>query len=134
MKEYRKMIHWQKPLNLLKRLFIIALTSLISFAVATVKAQAPTVHSAVLTWTASTTPNVTYTVYRATAQAGPFTAIASGVTALTFSDTTGTGGTLYYYEVDAVDSTGDASGPSNEVSGTFKSNPATPSALAVSEN
>ena len=125
------MIHWLKLPRWLKW-FCVAVLGLYFFSI-TLKAQAPTVHSAVLTWAASVTPNVTYTVYRATAQVGPFTAIASGLTATTFTDTSGSGGTLYFYEVDAIDSIGNSSGPSNEVSGTFKSNPATPSALAVTE-
>jgi cellulose 1,4-beta-cellobiosidase len=94
--------------------------------------QVATQHSVTLTWTASTSPNVTYTVYRATAQAGPFTAIGTGIAGVTFVDTTATPGTTYYYEIDAVDSTSMAdSGPSNEVNAKEPINPNPPTALTA---
>jgi cellulose 1,4-beta-cellobiosidase len=98
-----------------------------------VHAQSATTHSVTLNWIASITPNVTYTVYRATVSAGPFTAIATGVATTTFTDTTGVGGTQYYYEVDAV-SSGGSSGPSNEVNATFLVNPAPPTGLGAVSN
>lgn len=94
--------------------------------------QVATTHSITLTWTASVTPGVTYTVYRATATAGPFVAVASGVAGVTFTDTTAVPGTAYFYEVDAVSTATSAdSGPSNEVNGTEPSNPNPPTALVV---
>jgi hypothetical protein len=61
-------------------------------------------HAANLSWTASTTPNVTYNVYRATASTGPFTAPLNStpVMGLTFVDTTVQAGQTYYYVVTAV--------------------------------
>jgi fibronectin type 3 domain-containing protein len=70
-----------------------------------------------LTWIASSTPGVTYNVYRSTTSGfAPSTAtrIISGVTKTTFEDYSASGGTTYYYVVQAV-STG----------GTINSNQAT---------
>ena len=61
-------------------------------------------HSASLSWTASTTPNVTYNVYRATGSTGPFTTPlnSSPITGTTFVDTTVQAGQTYYYVATAV--------------------------------
>jgi hypothetical protein len=61
-------------------------------------------HAANLGWTASTTPNVTYNVYRATASTGPFTTPlnSSPITGTTFTDTTVQAGQTYYYVATAV--------------------------------
>lgn len=96
--------------------------------------QVATSHSVTLTWTASTTAGVTYTVYRATSAAGPFTAISSGISSLTYTDTTAVDGTQYFYEVDAVDTVGgvvEDSGPSNEVNATEPISPNPPTGLAA---
>jgi fibronectin type 3 domain-containing protein len=70
-----------------------------------------------LSWTAS--PGAaTYSVYRGTSPNGEgATAIATGVTATSFTDIGLTDGTTYYYKVTAV-GTGGESGPSGEVSAT----------------
>lgn len=61
-------------------------------------------HAAVLTWTASTTPNVTYNIYRATSSSGPFTTPlnSSPITLTTYTDTTVQAGQTYYYVATAV--------------------------------
>jgi hypothetical protein len=61
-------------------------------------------HAANLSWTASTTPNVTYNVYRATAATGPFTTPlnSSPITGTTYTDTTVQAGQTYYYVATAV--------------------------------
>lgn len=61
-------------------------------------------HAANLSWTASTTPNVTYNVYRAAASTGPFTTPVNSapITGLTYVDTTVQAGQTYYYVVTAV--------------------------------
>ena len=65
-----------------------------------------------LTWNASTTPNVTYTLYRATG-GGPATVLQSGVTATNYNDQTVSGSTTYTYYVVAVTTTGTPSAASN---------------------
>jgi hypothetical protein len=58
-----------------------------------------------LSWTASTSPNVTYSVYRSTTQtfiAAENNQIASGLTGTTYSDSGLTPATTYYYYVEAV--------------------------------
>lgn len=64
-----------------------------------------------LSWGASTTPNVTYNVYRcstsasACVQSSPsnFTRIATGISVLTYTDLSVTDAVTYYYAVTAVD-------------------------------
>jgi len=58
-----------------------------------------------LSWTASTGAT-SYTIKRATSSSGPYSQIASGVTATTYVDTGLAAGTTYYYVIDAVDSCG----------------------------
>ena len=70
-----------------------------------------------LGWTGSTGA-ASYNVYRGTSSGGESsTAIASGLTGTSYTDTAVTGGTAYYYKVAAVDSAG-TSGLSNEASAT----------------
>jgi fibronectin type 3 domain-containing protein len=67
-----------------------------------------------LAWTASTTPGVTYSVYRcstsATAcvqtQPANFTRIANGVSVLSYADASVTSGQTYYYALTAIDGSG----------------------------
>ena len=66
-----------------------------------------------LTWTASSTSGVTYTVYRSTGS-GAAVAIQSGVTATTYADQTTAGSTTYSYYVVAANNAGN-SAPSNTV-------------------
>lgn len=72
-------------------------------------------HSVTLTWVAPATGTVTsYNVKRASAAAGPFTAVGTA-TSPTFVDTANlTEGQTYFYEVTAVNSAGE-SAPSGEV-------------------
>jgi hypothetical protein len=71
-------------------------------------------HAATLTWVASTTPNVTYSVYRSEAAGGPYSLIKAGVKILSFFDPNVIAGRTYYYYVTAVDSSGNASVYSNQ--------------------
>jgi hypothetical protein len=65
-----------------------------------------------LTWTASTAPNVTYNVYRCSvsasacvqAQPSNFTIAATGISSLTYTDSAISSGQTYYYALTAVDS------------------------------
>jgi hypothetical protein len=69
-----------------------------------------------LTWTASTGAK-SYTVNRSTTAGSGYQPIATGVTGLSFSDTTATNGTPYFYVVTAVNAAGE-SGASNEATAT----------------
>ena len=81
--------------------------------------------SVALSWTASTGAT-SYNIYRGTTAGGESaTAIASGITSPSYSDTGLTNGTAYYYKVAAVNSAG-TSGLSAEVSATPE--PAAPAA------
>jgi hypothetical protein len=60
-----------------------------------------------------------YTIRRATNSGGPYTTVASGITASSFTDTTATNGTTYYYVAHAINSAG-ASPASPEDSATPK--------------
>jgi hypothetical protein len=73
----------------------------------------PVPHSAALSWGASTSAGVTYSVYRATVAGGPYTRIASGLAGLTFTDSSVAAGTTYFYVVTATNAAGE-SGNSNE--------------------
>ena len=70
-----------------------------------------------LSWTGSSGAT-SYNVYRGTTAGGESgTALASGLTGTTYTDTSVTNGTTYYYKVAAVNSSG-TSGMSNEASAT----------------
>jgi fibronectin type 3 domain-containing protein len=72
-------------------------------------------HSVSLSWAASTTPSVTYNVYRATTSGGySSTPIASAVPGTTYTDTTVLAGQTYFYVTKAVNSSGTLSTASNE--------------------
>jgi len=76
----------------------------------------PPVHSVVLTWTASTSPNISsYDIYRSTTPGGSYMQIGS-VTAptTTFTDNSVTDGVTYYYVATAVNSSQQQSGDSNQ--------------------
>jgi cellulose 1,4-beta-cellobiosidase len=69
----------------------------------------------VLTWTASSgTAPITYIVYRSTnvLGIGGYTSIASGITALTYTNTGLTTGTTYYYYITATNCKGTSSNSS----------------------
>jgi fibronectin type 3 domain-containing protein len=68
-----------------------------------------------LQWTASTTPNVTYNVYRCSISAAACdpsqpanfgSPIATSINATTYTDLTVSSGVTYYYALTAVDTTG----------------------------
>ncbi len=84
-----------------------------------------------LTWTASSGAT-SYNVKRATSTGGPYTTIATGVTATSHNDTTVVNGTTYFYVVSALN-VGGESADSNEASATPQAPPpAAPTALNAS--
>jgi bacillopeptidase F len=66
------------------------------------------VYSVSLSWTASTSPNISgYNVYRRTGTTGSYAKINSSLDALTsYSDSNVADGQTYYYETTAVNSSG----------------------------
>jgi fibronectin type 3 domain-containing protein len=90
-------------------------------------ASAPSSSQIDLTWTASTGAT-SYNVKRATASGGPYTTIATGVTATSFSDTALAGGTTYYYVVSAVSSGGESA---NSTQASATTIPAAPTGLTA---
>ena len=77
----------------------------------------PVQHSVALTWNASTSTVSGYNVYRSTVSGSGYTKINSSLVALlTYTDSTVQSGTTYFYVTTAVDSSGNESVHSNEVS------------------
>lgn len=88
-------------------------------------------HSVTLNWVASTTPNVTYNVYRSTVSGSGYSQInASPVTTTSFLDANVTNGTTYFYVVRAFDGTTESVN-SNQVTAVIPSAPAPPTNLTV---
>src|SRR5438105_474622 len=86
-------------------------------------------HSVKLTWTASTTPSVSYHVYRATVSGGPYAQVSTGnVACCTYTDTTVSNGVTYYFVVRSFDGTVE-SADSNQVTTVIPQAPAPPTAL-----
>jgi hypothetical protein len=80
-------------------------------------APSSTTHSVALAWNASTSSVAGYHIYRGASAGGPYNRVnGSLVTALGYSDSTVQGGIQYFYVVTAVESDGDESPFSNEVS------------------
>lgn len=74
----------------------------------------PVQHTVHLNWDASTSSVVGYRVYRAISSSGPFGIISTGTVAATdYDDSTVSSGTSYYYQVTALDSSGEESAASN---------------------
>lgn len=74
-------------------------------------------YCAQMSWTA-VTGAATYKLSRSTVSGGPYTAVKSGLTATSYSDSGLTHGTTYYYVIDALDSTGALIVRSNQISAT----------------
>jgi fibronectin type 3 domain-containing protein len=88
-----------------------------------------------ITWTASTTPGVTYNVYRASSAGGENYATplnSSPLAVLFFHDVTVAIGSTYYYTAVAVGTGGVLSAPSPEVSAQVPVPPNSPTAPAAS--
>lgn len=94
-------------------------------------ASAQTAHSTALIWNASTTPNVTYNVYRSTTSGSGYSQInVSPVTGLTFTDSQVSNGTTYFYVVRSFDGTSESVN-SNQVTAVIPQAPQPPTSLTV---
>jgi hypothetical protein len=80
-----------------------------------------TTHSVSLTWLASVTPNVvSYNAKRSNTSGGPYVTLnTSVITTLSYLDTSIAAGQVYYYVITAIDSLGNESANSVEVSATI---------------
>jgi hypothetical protein len=78
----------------------------------------PPSHSVSLSWTASSSQNVTgYNIYRGVTSGGPYSKINSVLNASTvYTDSTVADGLTYYYVTTAVNSSNEESGYSNQTS------------------
>jgi P pilus assembly chaperone PapD len=77
---------------------------------------APVTYSVSLSWQASTSSVVGYNIYGASQSGGPYTRVnASPVASTSYSDASVVAGSTYYFVTTAVDSSGDESGYSNQV-------------------
>jgi fibronectin type 3 domain-containing protein len=86
-------------------------------------------HTVTIAWTAPASGAATYNVYRGTAT-GAEVLYASGVTTLSYLDSTVTNGVTYFYYVTAV-SPGGESVPSAEASVQIPTPPGPPTGLSV---
>lgn len=102
------------------------------FLMMTFACPAQTPHQAKLTWGASTTTGATYGVLRGLTPGGAKSKIATGLSALTYTDTPLSANTQYCYQVVAEATGSNDSTPTNEVCGvTGKDNAVTPGTLGV---
>lgn len=118
-------------------LFVVLLLAVSGIGTGTYRAlHAQGGHNITLTWNAPTTGGavVTYNVLRGTSS-GTETSLATvAAPTTTYVDSSGVGGTKYFYEVTATNN-GGTSGPSNEASATFLSQaPGIPVGLGAVSN
>lgn len=110
-----------------KNLLLLLAVSLLSVA-----GTCQTTHSASLTWAGSSTAGATYNVLRGSTPGGAKTAVASGLSALSFTDAGLPANTAFCYQVTASVAGLADSTPSNEVCGaTGKDQASPPSVLVV---
>jgi len=84
-----------------------------------------------LSWTGN--PNaVSYNVKRATTPGGPYTTLATGVTATSYSNSGLSAGTAHYYVVSATNAGGEGADSAEAAATTFPAAPATLTATSVS--
>lgn len=133
--------HWN-----VRRMLLVGAGALcglfLCFALVSSRASAQTPHSitiAIPGYTQGADTATGFNFYRGTTSGGPYTKLNSAPVplntttppAVQFVDTTGVGGTTYFYVVTALDATGNESANSNEVGATFLANPAAPSGITA---
>ena len=105
------------------------LAFILLFLVSALAAQ--TTHSVSLNWGASSTPSVTYNVYRSTTSGSGYSQInVSPVTGLTFTDSQVSNGATYFYVVRSFDGTSESAN-SNEAKAVIPQAPQPPGTLTV---
>lgn len=120
----------------LRRLGIAALILVFGFWILPWHSLAQTAHNITVSWTYTQGSDIAtgFNVYRGTVSGGPYsklTATPLSIATLTYADTSGTGGTTYYYVVTAVDATGSESANSAQASAVFLGNPAIPAGVTA---
>jgi len=112
---------------MIKRLLVVLALGGMAFA------NTPGQHSVTLSWNASTTPGVTYNIYKGTAKGvcnGSPTPYATGINALQYVDTVGlTDGQTIFYNVSDVGTGGAESACDGEVQVLIPVLPSPPSNL-----
>ena len=98
--------------------------------------QGGTSHSIKVAWTYTQGSDIAtgFNVYRGVVSGGPYTkqnSTSIPITTLSYSDTTGTGGTKYFYVITATDALGDESAYSSEASAIFLANPSVPQGVTA---
>src|SRR5207244_3285904 len=83
-----------------------------------------------LSWTASSGAT-SYNAKRSGVNGGPYTTIATGVAATSYSDTGLTPGTTYYYVVSAINSNGESPNSAQTAATTLSLPPAAPTGLTA---
>ena len=97
-------------------------------------------HGVTVTWAAGVpaagqVADTSYNVYRATVSGGPYSKLtATPVTGLSYFDSTGTGGTKYFYVITGLAPGATESGFSNEASAIFLAQAATPGSVGAAAN
>lgn len=97
---------------------IVTIQRVINSALNGVCVTGAVAHSVTLSWTASTSSNVTgYNVYRGVQSGGPYTKLtATAVTGTTYTDNAVQAGQTYYYVATAVDNSNNESAYSAAIS------------------
>lgn len=121
--------------NFLRKLFMLAALVLMCSIAPAAKAQSTRNITLAWTYTQGTDLAVGFNVYRTTTSGGTFTKLNTAtlpLTALTYQDFSGVGGTQYFYVTTAVDISGIESVNSLQVSATFiASSPNAPTGLTA---
>lgn len=92
--------------------------AVLAFSLIAMSATCQTSHSAIVSWTASATPNATYNLFKASSQSGPFTLLQGGIAGLTFTDANLPPNTQVCYQATTSAPGFADSDPSNTVCGT----------------
>lgn len=114
------------------------LASLLLLAFIVVPVWAQTQHSITIGWTETQGTDIAtgFNIYRSTTTGGPYSKLTISplsISTLSYQDTTGVGGTKYFYVVTAIDANGVESANSSEVNGTYlASSPNVPTNITIS--